>query len=80
MAITGAIVGGVTLGAVAVSALSGGPDSPPPVAAPPPMPTRNDAGIAAAKKRSLQEQLTRRGRASTFLNPEAIGGQQETLG
>lgn len=48
----------------------------PAVTPPPLMPTPDDAAMIAARKRSLAEQISRRGRASTILtndNAEKLG-------
>lgn len=48
----------------------------PAVTPPPIMPTPDDAAMVAARKRSLAEQISRRGRASTILtndNAEKLG-------
>ena len=48
----------------------------PAITSPPVMPTPDDAAVKAAKRRSIAEQIRRRGRASTILE----SNQTETLG
>lgn len=50
--------------------------TPPPIPAPPVMPVPDDTAVKAAKRKSLAEQLRRRGRASTILSDEST----DTLG
>ena len=38
------------------------------------MPTIDDVAVQAAKRRSLLEQISRRGRASTILTTDKLGG------
>lgn len=59
-------------GAAASGAFSDGPGSPP---APKPMPTTDDKAVQDARRRSLAEQLGRRGRQSTILSQDdKLGG------
>jgi hypothetical protein len=69
------LAGGAVAGAAAGGAFSKKPD---PAEAPKPtvMPVINDAAVANARRRSLAQQLGRRGRQSTILTAEEdkLGG------
>lgn len=48
--------------------------APPAVEPPPPMPTPNSAAVKQAQRKSIASQMRRRGRASTILSDDALGG------
>jgi hypothetical protein len=76
MGVSAAILAVGAIGGAAASGAFNKPKTPPAtIATPPPMPTPNDAAVQAAQRRSLAQQLGRRGRSSTILT-----GQDETLG
>lgn len=63
---------GALVGAAAGGAFSKGPGAPPP---PKPMPTTDDEAAQTARRRSLAEQYSRRGRQSTILSDgDSLGG------